>query len=154
MTTQLVKIIDKTFILVYKTYVNVKFTCYSQISAGYYILGTYIELQYFWSILAIEITNRKTKPIDQQLQLTQILNSAGLIIEKIDVKWINSPTKYYYCHKNIILHLWFISQILYAYGNQVPCMYIYLLTIKSLSISEIGPNPDETRNQKAHKQMG
>lgn len=86
MTTQLVKIIDKTFILVYKTYVNVKFTCYSQISAGYYILGTYIELQYFWSILAIEITNRKTKPIDQQLQFTQILNSADLIIEKIYVK--------------------------------------------------------------------
>lgn len=63
-----------------------KFICYSQISAGYNILETYIELQYFWSILAIEITNRKTKPIDQQLQLTQILNSAGLIIEKIYVK--------------------------------------------------------------------
>lgn len=132
-----------------------KFTCYSQISAGYYILGTYIELQYFWSILAIEITNRKTKPIDQQLQLTQILNSAGLIIEKIDVKMNKYTDKILLLSQNYnITSLVYFFQILYAYGNQVPCMYIYLLTIKSLSISEIGPNPDETRNQKAHKQMG
>lgn len=61
------------------------------------------------------------------------------------------PQKY-----NIKSLVYFLNIVLYEYGNQVPCMYIHvcLLTIKSLSISEIGPNPDETRNQKAHKQMG
>lgn len=132
-----------------------KFICYSQISAGYNILETYIELQYFRSILAIGITYRK-KTIDQQLQLIQILNR--LIIEKIDVKMnkytdkiLLLPQKY-----NIKSLVYFLNIVLYEYGNQVPCMYIHvcLLIIKSLSISEIGPNPDETRNQKAHKQMG
>lgn len=33
----------------------------SQISAGYNILETYIELQYFWSILAIELQIEKKK---------------------------------------------------------------------------------------------
>lgn len=96
------------------------------------------------------------KTIDQQLQLIQILNR--LIIEKIDVKMnkytdkiLLLPQKY-----NIKSLVYFLNIVLYEYGNQVPCMYIHvcLLTIKSLSISEIGPNPDETRNQKAHKQMG
>lgn len=127
----------------------------SQISAGYNILETYIELQYFWSILAIELQIEKKNPIDQQLQLIQILNSAGLIIEKIDVKMNKYTDKILLLSQNYnITSLVYFFQILYAYGNQVPCMYIYLLTIKSLSISEIGPNPDETRNQKAHKQMG